>query len=99
MPNDDFLGQQLIRLGDMMGDGEHLEPGGKWISKEYGKIARALGYVPKRKRPNVTAIDEHMKRRVTEVKCQKCNGQLKQTRGGSKRARCGGCGAKYQLLK
>ena len=27
----DLLGDRLVHLGDMMGDGLHLEPGGKWI--------------------------------------------------------------------
>ena len=27
----DLLEDRLVRLGDMMGDGLHLEPGGKWI--------------------------------------------------------------------
>ena len=26
----------------MMGDGLHIEPGGKWITKEYNKLAKIL---------------------------------------------------------
>jgi hypothetical protein len=96
----EFYQRQLIRLGDMMGDGEHHEPGGKWIAREYRKTMVALGIVPKKKRPNRTPkIDEQMQRRVSEVKCGKCGGELKQTRSGSKRATCQGCDAKWQLLK
>ena len=40
------LHQQLIRLGDMIGDGLHLEPDGKWIEKEYRSVAIALGLKP-----------------------------------------------------
>ena len=45
------------------------------------------------------AIDERMIQRVKEVSCQKCGGELKQTRKGSKRAKCTKCPAKFQLLK
>ena len=96
----DFLHRQLIRLGDMMGDGLHHEPDGKWIEREYAQTAKALGYGPPRKN-NSVAINERMKTRVTEVKCQKsgCGGELKQTRSGSKRGICSKCSAKYQLMK
>lgn len=35
--NDDkaYLYERLIKLGDLMGDGCHLEPDGKWIENEY----------------------------------------------------------------
>lgn len=92
------LHDQLIRLGDMMGDGLHHEPDGKWISKEYRRVAKALGYIPKAKR-STKEIDERMKERVATVPCLKCNGQLKQTRSGSMRASCVSCGARFQLLK
>lgn len=96
-----YLLNQLIRLGDMMGDGLHLEPDGKWISKEYKKTLKALGMLPPQKRKNNNkAINDRMALRIKEVKCTKCdNGKLKQTRSGSKRAICISCGAKWQLLK
>lgn len=34
---EDRLYGQLVKLGDMMGDGLHHEPGGKWISRDYKK--------------------------------------------------------------
>ncbi len=92
------LHNQLIKLGDMLGDGLHNEPGGKWISKEYKATLKALGLSPK-KQNNSSAIDARMTERVNTVKCGKCNSQLKQTRSGSKRAVCESCGAKWQLLK
>ena len=92
------LHNQLIKLGDMMGDGLHHEPDGKWISQEYKKVAKALGYGPQ-KRNNTEAINERMKQRCIDVKCGKCEGNLEQTRSGSKRATCKSCGAKWQLLK
>ncbi|EKO3439426.1 hypothetical protein NTE19_003318 [Vibrio fluvialis] len=98
---EDRLYRNLIKLGDMMGDGLHLEPDGKWISREYSKTLKALGIkAPSKPRRNNSArINERMAERVKEVKCGKCNGELKQTRSGAKRAICLGCGTKWVLLK
>lgn len=94
------LHQQLIRLGDMMGDGLHHEPDGKWITREYRRVAKALGLIPKTPRKNRSAaINERMVQRVNEVPCGKCNGKLTQVRSGSKRAICESCGSKWALLK
>jgi len=92
------LYNQLIKLGDMMGDGLHHEPDGKWISREYTKVAKALGLIKPKPR-NTQAINDHMAKRVADVACQKCGCTLKQTRSGSKRAACTECESKYQLLK
>ncbi len=92
------LHKQLVKLGDMMGDGLHHEADGKWIAKEYKKTLKALGLVKPVKR-NITGINERMAQRVKEVVCQKCSFTREQTRSGSKRATCLACGAKYQLLK
>jgi len=96
-----YLSRQFIRLGDMIGDGLHLEPDGKWIGKEYRRVAKALGYdLSKRpRRNNSDAINQRMAERVTEVRCQKCGGSLKQSRSGSMKAKCESCSAQYQLLK
>ena len=43
MPRDnEFEWNQFCRLGEMMGDGLHHEPDGKWISKEYRRLSRIL---------------------------------------------------------
>lgn len=98
--NKSHLNAQLVKLGDMMGDGLHLEPGGKWISREYRLIAKALGLtVAPQRRSNSAAINEKMAERVKEVACQRCGAALKQVRAGSMRAECHNCGARYQLLK
>lgn len=73
-----FLYQQLIGLGDMMGDGLHHESDGKWIQKN---------------------INDLMLERINIIKCQRCQGNLKQLRSGSMRAKCEDCGARFQLLK
>ena len=97
----EFLSRQLIRLGDMIGDGLHHETDGKWISREYRRIAKALGYeMPTEKRANNNdAINEKMAERVKEVSCRKCGGELKQSRSGSMQAKCTSCDAKFKLLK
>ncbi|WP_444905334.1 hypothetical protein ACJJIU_22180 (plasmid) [Microbulbifer sp. CnH-101-E] len=97
-----WLQQQLIKLGDMMGDGLHHEPGGKWIAQEYRKTAKALGLLAPAKRQrriDPEEVNRRMAERCAQVTCGKCDGQLKQVRSGSMRARCDGCGVKFQLLK
>lgn len=91
----DFLHRQLVKLGDMMGDGLHLEPDGKWISKEYRQTAKALGLLPKRT-TNVDGINKAVANSLSQHKC-KCGGELKQTRSGSKRVQCVLCDARYEL--
>jgi len=93
----DYLHRQLIKLGDMMGDGEHLEPGGKWIEQEYKRTMKALGIGPPR-RNNTKVIDEHMEKRVAEVKCPACSDTLRQVRSGSMIASCHGCDVRYRLM-
>lgn len=96
--DNDHLHRQLIKLGDMIGDGLADEPGGAWINREYKQTLRALGLVaPRRNRG--PQIDERMRQRVAEVACAACGGALKQTRAGSARAKCSACGALFQLLK
>ena len=95
--NDDFLYCQLIKLGDMMGDGLHLEPDGKWIEREYKSVCRALCLIKnKPKQSHSPEINEFMAKRVQAVKCV-CGGNLKQTRSGSFIAKCEQCDKKYRL--
>ncbi len=90
--------RQLVRLGDMMGDGLHLEPDGKWIVREYKTHMKSLGLLPKRKN-NTPMINELMASRVSDVVCGNCSGELKQNRSGSKRATCLECKSQWKLLK
>lgn len=94
------LHSQLVRLGDMMGDGLHEEPGGKWISRDYNRILKALGHLPsKPRRNNVAGIDAAMAKSLQSAKCSQCGGGLKQSRSGSLRATCLSCGAKFQFRR
>ncbi|MGQ7951444.1 hypothetical protein [Providencia huashanensis] len=98
----DYLHRQLVKLGDMIGDGLHHEPDGKWITKEYRRICKALGYIkPTPRKPavnNSSEINEKMAERLSNVNC-KCGSKLKQSRSGSMKAICTSCNAKYTLLK
>lgn len=94
---DEFLLNQLVKLGDMMGDGLHHEPNGKWIEKEYKKVAEQLGIIKQTPKSN-DAIDTYMSERCNVVKCE-CGGMLKQSRKGSFIAKCVSCGLKYRLGK
>ena len=94
----DFLYRQLIRLGDMMGDGLHHEPDGRWIPREYKRALSALGINSPRKN-NTTAINKAMSVALKTAQCSKCRGQLRQSRNGSCRAICLDCGAKFQFKK
>jgi hypothetical protein len=100
------LHEQLIKLGDMMGDGLHHESDGKWISKEYRKVFNAiqrndpemrLVAAEQRKKKN-KSIDEQMAKMLSTMTC-KCGGVLVQSRSGSKIAYCTICPARYKASK
>lgn len=93
----DLLEDRLVRLGDMMSDGLHLEPGGKWIEKEYKETLKALGLLESVKRKNNSdKINEFMDNRLKEVKCT-CGSELVQSRSGSFIGKCVKCGKKFIL--
>jgi hypothetical protein len=93
------LWNQFIRLGEMMGDGLHYESDGKWISKEYRKLAKIL--IPEMKEES--AIRRKLKNASTDIQMAKlledrkcgCGGGIKQKRSGSKVAYCQTCGSRY----
>lgn len=98
MLNNNDLHSQLIKLGDMMGDGLHLEPGGGWISREYKKILRQLEPELFHKR-DYTTRNLSVQRFCDKHKCSVCSGTLEQTRSGSLRVICVTCKTKFQLKK
>ena len=92
--------RQFCKLGEMMGDGLHREPGGSWISKEYRALARIL--IPefkkheKAKRAYWTMFaNTQMGYLLEKTKCA-CGGTLKQSRSGSRIAYCQSCNARYK---
>lgn len=82
-----------------MGDGLHYESDGKWIVREYNRLAKIL--VPelkeidqKKRKEKAVWTDEQIKRLVAIKKC-KCGGELKQKRSGTKVVYCQVCNARY----
>ncbi len=95
---DEHLWNQFIKLGDMIGDGLHNEPDGKWISKEYRRISKILlpeNEVDKQYRKYKNEyIDLQMAELSEKTKCN-CGGSIKQKRSGTKVAYCQKCNARY----
>lgn len=93
------LSNQLIKLGDMMGDGLHYEKGGKWISAEYKKISRLLSpeinqaYL-NQKKARKDHINEQIRKLLKDFRCT-CGGICIQARSGSKVSYCGKCNKRY----
>lgn len=95
--DEELLEDRLVRLGDMIGDGLHLEPGGKWIEREYKKTLKALGILePVKRKNNSEKINEYMAKRLKEVKCT-CGSELVQSRSGSFIGKCVKWGKKFIL--
>jgi hypothetical protein len=102
---DTSLHNQLLKLGDMLGDGD-CDP---WVAKEYKRVAKALGYLeptPEQKKARTQQrvdknqhINSAMEIRCNDVPCKVCNGELKQTRSGSLTAVCSKCSRKFLLLR
>lgn len=92
------LHAELVKLGDMIGDGLHLQPGGRWIARDYAKVAKELGYTMPRS-SRVADIDKAMASLLQTTSCPDCMGTLKQTRSGSRRVECTDCQRRYQFRK
>lgn len=93
----DRLSNQLIKLGDMMGDGLHHEE--PWIAREYRQTLKALyPDIFKRQRAERAAmINRNMAALLAEKKCP-CGGTLKQTRAGTRACACTACGRKFKAI-
>ena len=90
------LHNQLIKLGDMMGDGMHHEADGNWIIKEYRRVCKALGLAHPRTN-NTESNNAKMARALEHTASPGCTGPLKQTRSGSLRAICPRCSKTYKF--
>jgi hypothetical protein len=93
------LWRQFCRLGEMMGDGLHYEPDGKWIAKEYRHLAEIL--IPETKQESsaikklkTADVNTQMLKLLEGKKC-KCGGDIKQSRSGAKVAYCEICNQRY----
>lgn len=94
----EFLSNQLIKLGDMIGDGLHHEADGEWISREYSRICRIL-YPDMFPKKDFTQRNNAVAKWCENHKCLRCEGELKQTKSGSLRVVCKSCNTKFQLSK
>lgn len=97
--DNEHLWRQFCKLGEMMGDGLHYEPDGKWIAKEYRQLAKIL--IPEIKEVNsirrklkAANIDTQMAKLLEGKKCN-CGGEIKQGRSGAKVAYCQNCKQRY----
>lgn len=98
-----FEWDHFCKLGEMIGDGLHNEPDGKWISKEYARLSKIL--IPELKEEAKARrvlknahIDAQMTKLIGLKKCV-CGGILKQSRSGSKIAYCTQCDQRYKARK
>ncbi len=94
---------QFCRLGEMIGDGLHYESDGKWITKEYARLAKIL--IPELKEKDkakrklkAISINEQMAKLLETKKCA-CGGNLKQKRSGTKIAYCDTCNTRYKATR
>ena len=100
-----FEWNQFCRLGEMIGDGLHREPDGKWISKEYKRLSRILlpdikkREAEQRKERN-KSIDEAIAKRIETDRCS-CGSKMIQSRSGSYVVSCidADCGKRYKYSK
>lgn len=97
------LWDQFIKLGEMIGDGLHNEPGGRWISRDYKRLSKIL--VPEdkemaaaRRKIKSDFIDAQMKKLLDGRKCE-CGGEIKQKKSGVKVAYCTSCNTRYVARK
>ena len=94
----EMLNKRLVHLGDLIGDGEHHEKGGGWISREYKKTLYSL-YPEMRPKKDFSNRDNAVSKWCEVNKCRVCGGELRQTRKGSLRVICKECNTKFQLSK
>lgn len=81
LPDDEKaeLHRQLVKLGDMLGDGMGDERGGAWIKKDYRRVMKALGYdQPQKPRPTATRRSTKGWRGAS----QRCNALIVGARSG-----------------
>lgn len=92
------LESQLVKLGDMMGDGLHYEPDGKWIEREYQKVLYALyPDIKKRKHQAQTNRNNFRAKKVIMENLCTCGAILKQTRQGSLTLECMACDNRFKI--
>lgn len=99
-----FLLFQLDKLGQMIAEDDEWGATRRELNREYRRICKALAKLdpetwkmPPGYRSSASKYNTPVANWCKEHKCQKCGGELKQTRSGSLRVLCLSCGTKYQL--
>ena len=102
--NNQNLWDQFVKLGDMMGDGLHHEPDGKWIGREYKRLSKIL--VPEIKEAETEnrkiknkAVDGQIKKLLEAIKSKCCTADLKHSRSGSLIVYCSICNKRFKAVK
>lgn len=97
--------ERFARLGEMIGDGLHYEPDGKWITREYRSLMHYL--IPETKKADKEQraarrkqVNDRLKELLKDFKCHNCNqvGTVTQNRSGARRCKCY-CGQNFTLKK
>jgi len=94
------LSKDLIKLGDILGDGD-LEPSDeKYFKKEYKKVFGLLyPEVNRAKRKNrMIAVNKRVLRLIEKNKCS-CGGEYRQSRSGSLICYCKKCNKRVKVVK
>lgn len=103
--SEDFNANQwhrFCRLGEMIGDGLHHEPDGKWITRDYNRLAKIL--VPEikeakkeQRRLKAINVNKQIDTLLQTKKCS-CGGDLIQKRSGTKIVYCKICNSRYKAV-
>lgn len=96
--NNSLMWDRFARLGDMIGEEDHDNMAE--IRREYKRLMLILCPEIKeelkiKRQAKNQKLNEAVLKALETIKCKKCNGDLKQTRSGSKTVKCEPCGVKY----
>ncbi|CAH0448221.1 hypothetical protein SM030_00088 [Vibrio phage vB_VpaS_sm030] len=92
----DYLHSRLVKLGDMIGEGEAPPE----AHREYKRILKQLGYIQSPPRADNSAeINKAVSAALEKQDCPKCGGKLKQTRKGSLTVICTDCETKLRFKR
>jgi ribosomal protein L37AE/L43A len=94
---------QFIQLGEMIGDGLHHEPDGKWITRDYKRLAKIL--IPEikeaekeRRKARANNRSEQISKLIIDKKCTNCGGDLVQKRKGTLIVYCDKCNSRFKAV-
>lgn len=99
-PEMERLSREFIKLGDMMANGLHHEPDGRWIAREYNKLYKALHPEEAKEASKLRNMETQLRvTRVIETQKCKCGGTFMQPKKHVLRVKCTECGTLYKLSR